>query len=118
MERIEKEIAQRKEEIENGRLYVEKSLIQEFNEYNEKTRKALKEHVIETVEQEMNEMVQEIENLKQEIATKDLIISESSNINGDKISVIEQLQKQLQEKDNELKKIIANSNVIEKEIYK
>ncbi|MBQ7307556.1 MAG: hypothetical protein IJW82_03415 [Clostridia bacterium] len=118
MERIEKEIAQRKEEIENGRVYVEKSLIQEFNEYNEKTRKALKEHVIATVEEEMNEMVQEIENLKQEIATKDLIISESSNINGDKISIIEQLNKQLQEKDNELKKIIANSNVIEKEIYK
>ena len=42
MERIEKEIAQRKEEIENGRIYVEKSLIQEFNEYND----TLRNHIV------------------------------------------------------------------------
>ena len=118
MERIDKEIAVRKEEIENGKSYVEKSLIQEFNEYSAKTRELLKADVISSVEKEMNEMVKEIESLRNEISSRDSVIYEGSQINNDKASIIEDLQNQLQAKDNELKKIKANGNVIEKEVYR
>lgn len=118
MQRIDKEIAVRKEEIENGKSYVQKCLIQEFNEYNLKTRNALKESVIATVENEMNDMVKEIDALKEEISSRDAVIAEDNQINNEKAAVIEELTRQLQEKDDELKKIIANSNVIEKEVYR
>lgn len=118
MERIDKEIAARKEEIENGRLYVEKSLIQEFNEYSLKTRNTLKENVIQTVETEMNEMVKEIENLKLEIMSRDAVINENINITNDKLAIIEELTNQLNQKDAEIQKIYENANVIEKEVYR
>ena len=118
MERIEKEISSRKEEIENGKSYVEKTLVQEFNNYAQKVRKALKENVIGNVETDMNEMVSDIEDLKKQLASKDSVINEDAKIINEKSCVIEDLTNKLKMKDAELKKIYAGGNVIEKEIIK